>query len=82
VACGSQLTGREPVNPHSQFSQPTKLSEMQKYQSAQALDDLTKYGHVCTLTPMKNDFAVDAGQCATDIGQLKRSVSLTPVEGR
>ena len=61
---------------HSEFSQPTKLSEMQEYESEQA-GDLTKYDHGCTWAPMKNDFAVDAGQTAADIGQLKLSVYLT-----
>ncbi len=78
AACGSQSSDRETVTVTPSSAQPTKLSGMQEYQSAQAIaDDLTRFGHTCALAPFNNGFAVDGGQCTTDVGQLKLSVYLT-----
>ena len=81
VACGSQSADRETVTVTPTSTQPTKLSGMQEYQSAQAIADaLSEFGHACTLAPFKNDFAVNAGQCTTDLGELHMSVYLSQSE--
>ena len=63
AACGSQSSDKETVTVTPSSAQPTKLSGLQEYPSAQALaDDLTKHGHTCNMTPKGGSlYAVDGG---------------------
>ncbi len=73
VACGSNSSSPVTVTPSA--AQTTELSGKQEYQSVQALaDDLTKFGHSCSPAPVNNDFAVQAGKCSTDVGELRLSI--------
>lgn len=68
AACGSQSSNPATVTVTPSSTQPTKLSGLQEYPSAQALaDDLTKHGHTCSMTPMRGGmYDVDGGKCYID----------------
>lgn len=74
----SSTQASAPSSTQANAPKPTQLSGMQEYQSVQALaDDLTRFGHPCTVAPFNNDFAVQAGQCTTDVGELVLSLYLS-----
>ena len=61
AGCGSNAS-----SPASGFAaQPTKPAGLQEYPAAQALaDDVTKYGHSCSMTPEGGGMnSVDSGRC-------------------